>query len=54
MTVCCCQAKEDLLGMMDKNNNTGIKGLADVDTRLSKLNKRIGEMEDVISRLEKV
>ena len=40
--------------MMDKNSNTGVKGLADMDTRLAKLNKRVGEMEDVLSKLEKV
>ena len=39
---------------MDKNSNTGVKGLADMDTRLAKLNKRVGEMEDVLSKLEKV
>ena len=40
--------------MMDKNSNTGVKGLADMDTRLAKLNKQVGEMEDVLSKLEKV
>ena len=40
--------------LMEKNNNSGVKGLADMDTRLSKLNKRVGEMEDAINRLEKV
>ena len=48
------QAKEELMSLMDTNNNSGVRGLADMDTRLSKLNKRIVEMEDVISRLEKV
>ena len=48
------QAKEELKSLMDKNNNSGVKGLADVDTRLNRLNKRVGEMEEAISRLEKV
>ena len=39
---------------MDKNNNLGVKGLADMDTRLSKLNKKVADMEDAIRRLEKV
>ena len=39
---------------MDKNNNSGVRGLADMDTRLSKLNKRIAEMEEAISKLERV
>ena len=39
---------------MDQNNNSGVKGLADVDTRLNRLNKRVAEMEEAISRLEKV
>ena len=43
-----------MISMMDKNSNTGVKGLADMDTRLAKLNKRVGEMEDVLSKLEKV
>lgn len=47
------KAKEELIGMMDENSNTGIKGLANMDTRLAKLNKRIGEMEGVLSKLEK-
>ncbi|KAJ7362135.1 hypothetical protein OS493_013226 [Desmophyllum pertusum] len=47
------KAKEELMSLMDTNNNSGVRGLADMDTRLSKLNKRIVEMEDVISRLEK-
>lgn len=48
------QAKEELKSLIDKNNNSGVKGLADVDTRLNRLNKRVGEMEEAISRLEKV
>lgn len=39
---------------MDKNNSSGVKGLADMDARLRKLNKRLGEMEDAIRKLEKV
>ena len=48
------QAKEELKSLMDQNNNSGVKGLADVDTRLNRLNKRVAEMEEAISRLEKV
>jgi len=42
------------MSLMDKNNNSGVRGLADMDTRLSKLSKRIAEMEEAISKLEKV
>ena len=48
------QAKEELKLLMDKNNNSGVKGLAEMDTRLSKLNKRVAEMEAAMSKLEKV
>ena len=48
------QAKEELMSLMDKNNNSGVRGLADMDTRLGKLNKRIAEMEEAISKLERV
>jgi len=48
------QAKEELMSLMDKNNNSGVRGLADMDTRLSKLNKRIAEVEEAISKLERV
>ena len=48
------QAKEDLKELMDKNNSSGVKGLADMDSRLRKLNKRLGEMEDAVRKLEKV
>jgi len=48
------QAKEELMSLMDKNNNSGVRGLADMDTRLSKLSKRIAEMEEAISKLERV
>ena len=39
---------------MDKNNNSGVKGLADVDTRLKKLNKRVADLEEAMRKLEKV
>ena len=39
---------------MDKNNNSGVKGLADVDTRLKKLNKRVADVEEAMRKLEKV
>lgn len=39
---------------MDKNNNSGVRGLVDMDTRLNKLSKRIAEMEEAISKLERV
>ena len=39
---------------MDKNNNTGVKGLADMDKRLSKLSKKIGELEVALSKIQKV
>ena len=39
---------------MDKNNNSGVKGLADVDTRLKKLNKRAADLEEAMRKLEKV
>ena len=39
---------------MDKNNNSGVKGLADVDTRLKKLNKRVADLEETMRKLEKV
>ena len=42
------------MSLMDKNNNSGVRGLADMDTRLSKLNKRIADMEEAISKLERV
>ena len=42
------------MSLMDKNNNSGVRGLADMDTRLSKLSKRIAEMEEAISKLERV
>jgi len=42
------------MSLMDKNNNSGVRGLADMDTRLGKLNKRIAEMEEAISKLERV
>lgn len=48
------KAKEELLSLMDKNNNSGVRGLADMDTRLNKLSKRIAEMEEAISKLERV
>lgn len=48
------KAKEDLKELMDKNNSSGVKGLADMDARLRKLNKRLGEMEDAIRKLEKL
>ncbi|XP_078356147.1 uncharacterized protein LOC144640957, partial [Oculina patagonica] len=48
------KAKEELMSLMDKNNNSGVRGLADMDTRLNKLNKRIADMEDAISKLERI
>ena len=39
---------------MDKNNNSGVKGLADVDTRLKKMNKRVADLEEAMRKLEKV
>ena len=39
---------------MNKNNNSGVKGLADVDTRLKKLNKRVADLEETMRKLEKV
>ena len=42
------------MSLMDKNNNSGVRGLADMDTRLNKLNKRIADMEEAISKLERV
>ena len=39
---------------MDENNNSGVKGLADVDTRLKKLNKRVADLEEAMRKLEKV
>jgi len=48
------KAKEELKLLMDKNNNSGVKGLAELDTRLSKLNKRVAEMEAAMSKLEKL
>lgn len=39
---------------MDKNNNLGVRGLVDMDIRLNKLSKRIAEMEEVISKFERV
>lgn len=48
------KAKEELKSLMDKNNNSGVKGLADMDKRLNKLSKRIIEVEGNIGKLEKV
>ena len=39
---------------MDKNNVSGVKGIADMDKRLNKLSKRITEVEGNIKKLEKV
>ena len=39
---------------MDKSNNSGVKGLADMDKRLNKLSKRVAELEAALSKLEKV
>ena len=48
------QMKKELKSMIEQNNNVGIKGLSDMDTRLGKLNRKLGEVEEELRRLDKV
>ena len=48
------QAKEELKCLIEENNNLGVRGIADIDSRVGKLNKRLAELEEALELVEKV
>jgi thiamine kinase-like enzyme len=42
------QAKNEIFAVLDNSTNSGVKGLADIDNRLTNLNKHVAELEEAI------
>lgn len=42
------QAKHEIFAVLDDSTNTGAKGLADIDIRLTNLNKHVADLEEAI------
>ncbi|XP_031567107.1 coiled-coil domain-containing protein 154-like isoform X6 [Actinia tenebrosa] len=47
------KAKEELKSLIDQSSNTGVKGMADMDSRIGKINKKVIDLEDAIERIDK-
>ena len=42
------KVKNEIYAVLDDNNNSGVRVLAEIDSRLTNLNKHVAELEDVI------